>query len=496
MIITDLLKQDWKKDFRAQGFYKSLAVKILMGFLGLYFATLFLMLGIFLGEILDEVSPTLKPLEVFNGITLYILLGGLLFRFFMMQLNTLNLQTYQSLPIKRSTLVNFILLRPVFSWANYLTLLIVIPFAIKSVTAYYSGAIAFQFVINFILFIWFNTLFAAFLKRKFGSSFIALIVFLVIIAILAACEYFKVFSLFEVSRKIFNALTLHPAGLFITLACLLAAYGINLWFFSQNYYPEKFNEKLKKNDSTVTRRFTFLEKYGTVGELISLQMRLIFRHKRTKALVYMSAFFLLYGLIFYTNPVYKDKPGWLFFGAIFTTGILMIMYGQWIISWESSYFDSILTKNIPVKTYMRANYYLLLAFNAISFILSTPYFFFFGKIILYLHLAAFLYNTGVNISLFLFFSPFNTKRVDLNARSTFNYQGTTYKSFLIVLPILFLPMIVMGIASALGHTYIGLIIMGSLGLIGFLFREKILDLTVKLFNKRKYIMAAGFRETA
>ncbi|MGC3978868.1 MAG: DUF5687 family protein [Paludibacteraceae bacterium] len=301
--------------------------------------------------------------------------------------------------------------------------------------------------------------------------------------------------MFGFSMQMFNTLILHPAGLLISLAVVFVAYGLNIWFFSQNYYPEKFNEKLKQNESTITKSFTFLEKYGTVGELISLQIKLIFRHKRTKALVYMSAFFLFYGLIFYTNPVYKDQPGWLFFGAIFTTGILMIMYGQWIISWESSYFDSLMTKNIPIKTYMRANYYILTAFNTISFILTTPYFFF-GEKIIWLHIVAFLYNTGVNISLFLFFSSFNTKRVDLNARSSFNYQGTTYKSFLIVLPILFLPMIVMGIAAFVGYTNVGLAIMGGLGLIGFILREKILDQTIKLFNKRKYVMAEGFREKA
>lgn len=496
MIITDLLKQNWKKDFRNQSFYKGLAVKIFMGFMGFYFAAIFLGLGFALGELLDEASSTLKPLEIFNGATLYIILGGIMMRFMMMQLNTVNLQTYQSLPIKRSTLVHFILSKSVLSWGNYILLFTIIPFAVRSVAAYYSAGIALQFVFNFILIVWFDVLIANYLKRKFGSSIVALLIFIGIIGGFVALEYFKIFSLFNVSIKIFNILTQNPVGLLLSIVAVIAAYGLNLWFFSQNYYPEKFDEKIKKSESNVTKSFSFLEKYGTIGELISLQLRLIFRHKRTKALVYMSAMFLFYEIIFLLNPIYNDSPGMLFFAAVFTTGILMIMYGQWIVSWESSYFDTILTKNIPLKSYMRANYYLLMAFNTISFILTTPYFFFFGEKVVYLHLAAYLYNTGINISLFLFFSSFNTKRVDLNARSSFNYQGTTYKSFLIVMPILFLPMIVIGIASLFNQTNIGLIIMGSLGLIGFLFREKLIDISVKLFNKRKYIIAQGFRETA
>lgn len=498
MLITDLLKQNWLKNFRNQSFYRGLAVKILMGFMGLYASVVLFILGFFLNEKLSDVSATLKPLEVFNGAMLYIMLASIMIRFLMMSLNTLNLQTYQSLPIKRSTLVHFILTKSVLGLGNYILLIAIIPFALRGVAKYNydypSAGVAVQFVVNFIFIIWFDVLVANFLKRKFGSSLIALFVFIGIASGLAALEYFKIFSIFNISLRIFNILTQNPLGLLISIAAVIAAYGLNLWFFSQNYYPEKFDGKINKGNSTVTKSFTFLEKYGTAGELISLQIKLIFRHKRTKALVYMSVLFLFYEIIFLKNPIYKDSPAWLFFAAIFTTGILMIMYGQWVMSWESSYFDTILTKNIPTKTYMRANYYLLLAFNTISFILTTPYFFFYGKEVVFQHLAAYLYNTGVNISLFLIFSSFNTKRVDLNARSSFNYQGTTYKSFLIILPILFFPMIVMGIASAFNHAHIGLIIMGSVGAIGFIFREKLINISVKLLNKRKYIISQGFRE--
>ena len=144
---------------------------------------------------------------------------------------------------------------------------------------------------------------------------------------------------------------------------------------------------------------------------------------------------------------------------------------------------------------MNANFYLLVAFNIISFVLTTPYFFF-GTKIIYLHLAAFLFNTGVNIFLLMFFGTFNIKRVDLNARSSFNYQGTTYKSFLIVIPIMFLPMIIVGVVSAFASMNVALAVLAVLGLLGIIFREPLLRLCVNQFNKRKYLMAAGFRDKA
>ena len=171
----------------------------------------------------------------------------------------------------------------------------------------------------------------------------------------------------------------------------------------------------------------------------------------------------------------------------------MLMYGQWAISWDSGHFDGLMTKNIPVRTYLNANYYLMIAFNVICFILTTPYFFF-GEKIIFMHLAAFIFNVGVNVYLLLFLATFNTKRVDLSKTSAMNYQGTTYKSFLIVLPIMFLPMLLMGVLSALTSLTVALITLTILGLTGILLRNQLITLCVNQFNRRKYKLAEGFRE--
>src|SRR5674476_709073 len=91
MLIFHLISQEWKKNVRAQGFYRNLAVSLLMGLFALYMAAIFLFLGFSLNELLEKAHSTLNPTELFNGGMLYILLGGLAIRFFMQQLNTVNL---------------------------------------------------------------------------------------------------------------------------------------------------------------------------------------------------------------------------------------------------------------------------------------------------------------------------------------------------------------------------------------------------------------------
>jgi len=492
MLIADLLKQEWKKGYRAKGFYKNLAVSILLGFFTLYMAVIFLFLGFSLNGILEKADSSLNPTQLFNGAMLYVMLGGLALRFFMQPLNTFNLPPYQVLPIKRSSLMNFLMLKPLASPANYFLLLVVVPFAIKSVVGYYSVFIALRFILSFIFLVWFNSLTAAFLKRKFGAGLYSFLLVVLVMPGIGALEYFKVFSLFAVSRVVFDFIILNPVGLIVPICAVSGAYLLNKWFFSANFYPEKFNSKIK-GDKTVAANISFLNRFGIIGELITLEIKLILRHKRTKSILYMSVLFLFYGLIFYTNKGNANNNGMLFFAAMFITGFLMLMLGQWIISWDGSYFDTIMTKNIPVRSYMNANYFLLLGFNVICFVVTTPYFFF-GMKIVYLHLAAFLFNIGVTVYFLIYMATFKNTRIDLSKSSAMNYQGTSYKSMLIILPVMFLPMLIVYVLSALFSLTVALWTLSLLGLAGVIFRNSIITLCVNQFNRRKYKMAEGFRE--
>ena len=203
MVVGKLLKQEFLRSFRSQAFYKGLAVKLLMGFMALYFIVIFVVMGFFLGDMLGEADANLTPLELVNGASLYVLLSILVFRFFMQGLSSVNLEFYQTLPIKRNTLVNLLLFKPLFQPANYLVLLVVVPFALRSVVQWQSGLVATQLIVNTILLVWFNVWLSAFLKRRFGSNLIALFVLVGVGAAFGALEYFNIFSLFDISMKIF-----------------------------------------------------------------------------------------------------------------------------------------------------------------------------------------------------------------------------------------------------------------------------------------------------
>lgn len=107
MLILNLIGQEWLKSIRARGFYKNVVVSIFLGIFTLYIAVIFLILGFSLNGLLEKVPGTMNPTELFSGAMLYMLLGGLALRFFMQQLNTMNLPPYQVLPVKRSILMQY-----------------------------------------------------------------------------------------------------------------------------------------------------------------------------------------------------------------------------------------------------------------------------------------------------------------------------------------------------------------------------------------------------
>ena len=495
MLLFSLLKQNWQKTFRARGFYNNLAVNILLGFVVLYFIVIFFMLGLFLHEMLrGSATVDRTPLQIFNGFTLYILFAGLAIRYIMQQLATINIQIYQILPVKRNTIVNYLLFTPLLNPINYILFFTIIPFAVRSVSVDYNTATALGFVLNFFFIVCFNSLMASFIKRKFGSNFWGFFSVLAFFGIIIALEYFKIFSLYRISSVVFDFVTLKPFGLAAPLLAIGLVYLLNRWFFAQNYYAETFEKKVKTEKNYGATNLSFLNRFGIIGEIMALELKLIWRHKRTKNMIFIAVLFLCYGLLFYTNEIYADKHGYLFFIAMLMTGAITFLYGQWIVSWNSTHFDGLMTKNVSVRSYLTANYYLMLAGNVACFIVTLPYFLF-GTHIAMVHVAAFLFNSGVNVFLLTFFSTYYTKRIDLSVRSAMNFQGTSFKNFLVVLPIMFFPMILVGIFSIFSATNTALIILSIIGLIGLLFQKQLITMCVNQFNRRKYALCEGFRQT-
>jgi hypothetical protein len=135
----------------------------------------------------------------------------------------------------------------------------------------------------------------------------------------------------------------------------------------------------------------------------------------------------------------------------------------------------------------------MLLVTTLVYVLSLFYIYF-GLRVFVVNSLMFLFNIGCSTFYFLYLSTFNKSKFDLSG-SVFSTQGKGTNQFVAI----FLLMIVVAVPFLTFQWLIGgkagLVGLGLLGVLGFVFHNQILALLTKQFERRKYIMSEGFRQT-
>jgi hypothetical protein len=304
-------------------------------------------------------------------------------------------------------------------------------------------------------------------------------------------DYFSVVKLTTLSERFFSSILLNPSLALIPLVILVSSYLIQYRFLLNRMYPEEV-VKSKTYEASDIPRIKYLESLGLTGDLIMLEMKLWWRHKRTKSMLYLLPIFILYGLVFYPQPVYRDQTGWLIFVGIFMSGGLMMNYLNYAFGYESNYFDGILTRKIDMSRYIRAKLTIGMMITTFCFIITVPYVFF-GTDILLINLVTYFFNIGFLSFLLTYMATYNKLKMDLSKGSAFNYQGIGATNWLVLIPAFLLPVLIYVPFGALGYKYAGLAFIGLVGIAGLIFRNLLIRKITSNFFERKYIMAEGFR---
>ncbi|MCX6235876.1 MAG: DUF5687 family protein [Bacteroidetes bacterium] len=486
------IRHQWKQATRSSIWQKNVLTNVILGFfLFIIFLELFLV-GILIDKILSDIAPDKNPVTLFNGILLYYFLSDLVVRFFIQQLSAFSFEAYLHMPVKKPAIVHYAVLKTKLSIFNILPLFIFIPFAFKVIPQVYSSGISWIWLISVISLVLFNNFFASYLKRQIGNKpgiigYVALI-----LALAIALDYFHVISLSALSGRMFNYLCSHPVMAVIPVFLMILSYVNYYAFLRAKLFAEELQTHKDGNVDALTN-LRYFKTLGLTGEMIALEIKLMWRNKRTRTIIYLFPLFVLYGLFFYPQPIYRDGFAFLIFVGFFMTGGMMLSYINYAFGWESCYFDAILTNNIDFIKYIRIKFMISVMLCTICFIVTLPYAFFGWKIIL-VNFALYLYNIGFLSFILLYMATFNKKRIDLSRPSAFNYQGISAMNWLAILPGFLLPVLLVLPFRLAGYPYAGILFLGILGVAGLAFHKSLLKLIVNNLEKRKYIMAEGFRE--
>ena len=312
------------------------------------------------------------------------------------------------------------------------------------------------------------------------------------VALFIALDHYRLFSISAISA--FGGLTLlrTPWLVILPLALFAIAYVNNRRFLLKNLYVEELS---KKTGSVRSTEYSWLQRWGVLGELVALDIRLILRNKRPRQMVVSAGLMLFYGLIIY-RPIYMHpfNTTLLLFAGLLITGMFIIGFGRFTFAWQSGSFDGLLSSNLPMSEYIREKFMLYTAGATIAFVLSTFYGFIDLRLIL-LQAATYLYNIGVNSVVTIWSSTYSYKRIDLSKGNSFNYEGSGGTTNLIYMLIAMAgPLAIYLPFQFLHQPWTGVAAVAVIGLAGLLGRFWWIDLITKGFYKRKYLMLEGFRE--
>lgn len=492
MLIKSFIDHQWKQAIRSTIFQKNIVVNIFLGLIVLLLFLEFLVAGLYLGDKWHTLFPNDDPVSKFNSILLYYFAFDLIIRFFMQNLPIMSVQSYLHLPVKKSSILHYLLSKSLLSIFNYLPLLVFIPIAIFQVAANHDSTIAFAWILSVFFLMLSNNFLLLYMKRQLvGNAKVVGFFGLFILALLIG-DRFDIISLSSFSSTIFDQLINQPIAVLIPILLLIFLYRLNYNYLQGRMYPEELRVGKAKEVDAVSD-IKYLKKLGQIGDIVGVEIKLFLRHKRTKSILYMTPIFLFYGLIFYTQPEMYDQDGFKIFLGWFITGGLMYNYLNFAFTYESNYFDAILTHDIDMRRYFRMKFMVALLISSACFVLTIPYVYFGAKILLF-HFVMYLYNIGTLSFALLYLATFNSNRMDLSKGAAFNYQGMGASNWLSMIPAILVPVLIFWLFSSLGLPYVGLAIIGSGGILGLLFNKTIIDKLVKQFLSRKYKMAEGFRK--
>ncbi|OUL61246.1 DUF5687 family protein [Flavobacterium sp. AJR] len=485
-MIKKFIYLEWKSFSRSASFGANVALKIVIGFLAIYFSLILIGAGTGIFYLLKKMN--LDPLLTINKFLIYYFLFDLVIRLLMQAIPVLNIKPLLTLSIQKKTIVHFSLGKTVLSFFNIIHAFFFIPFTIVLLIEGYDILSVIFWHLAIIALIYINN----FLNILLSNIDKLFVVFLGIIAVLGGLQYYDFFDITNYAVLLFDGFC-NIKGLFLIPVLVLAGlYYMTFIYFKDNLYLDAGLST--KHDVATTENLTWLNQFGTLGTFLKNDIKLIKRNKRSKMTIIMSLFFLLYGLLFFSASTHQP-PVMQILAGIFVSGGFLFTFGQFVPSWDSSYYQLMMTQNIPYKGYITSKWWLIVIATIISTIIASFYLYFGWKVYLTIVVGA-IYNIGVNSHLVLLGGAFTKTPIDLTSTSGAfgDKKAFNVNAMLLTLPKMLLPLGLYWIGLWFGNPNIGLALVAIAGIIGFAFKDKVFLLIEKRYKIEKYSTISAYKQ--
>lgn len=492
MLLLELRKHARLAAKRHPMFEKNRFGKFFMYFMKAFWAGYFILIGVLLGFGLSEDSIAMEPYHIINKGIFIILAIDFLLRFVFQKTPTQEIKQYLLLPVEKNKLLNFLLLKSGADGYNAFWLFMIVPFAFITVLKYFGVMGVITYCFGFYLLMVLNNFWYLMCRTLINEKTIFVLIPIAFYALLGVAEFTLKHPVSTFTMNLGELFIMSkPLGFLGVLIVIAGLAWINRIIMLRNLYAE-----LAKTEDTKVKRvmeYKFLERYGEVGEYFRLELKLLFRNKRSKSMFRMGCFLIIMLTAMLFTPSYEGPFGKSFVG-IYNFAILGILMLTQIMSFEGNYLDGLMSRKESIYNLLRAKYYFYSFAVIVPFILMIPVIVM-GKISLLMAFSYAFFTTGFIYFIILQLAVYNNKTTPLN-ESMIGRQstGTGFQS-LISLMAFGIPMLVINLLRmAVGETasqWILLVIGITLTCTSHLWIRNI----YKRFMKRRYKNMEGFRDT-
>lgn len=485
---SSLFQLGFKKFLRAPQMEAKLSIKILMGLLFLYFGGSILFGGIVIYPALSKKFPQQDAISIINSILVLIFIFELIIRYFLQQLPVTEIKSLLLLPITKKRIIRNVLLRSLISIYNAIPYLFYLPISIalfkddyllSQAFAWWASLMLLSLSINFITIL-------ANKNNKILGSFV-----LGFISLYVAENNFEI-EIIKLVGRFFDSIIEQPTMALIPLSIFFGFYGITFNFLKNNLNLE--GSLVAKKEVANAERYDFLDIFGSHALFLKNDLRLIVRNIRPRNVVLASFLFLFYGLAFF--PTIEHQPEFFIpFASIFITGGFLLTYGNYVPAWDSEYYPFLMCQNLSYKRYLDSKWSLMTFAVVVSTLLSIPYVYF-GIDVYLMILSGAFFNVGLGTWITLYGGLLNKQSLQLNvkAKAFENTQAFSGKQFLMILPKMILPVLLYLIPAKIFNSTVGFITLASIGVLGIVFKNQILNQMVRLYVKEKHQTLEAFTQ--
>jgi len=485
-MIQKFLYLEWKSFIRSASFGTNLALKILLGFIAILYAFVLLMAGI--GAFYGLKEMHLDPLQEVDKYLIYYFLVDLAIRLLLQKIPVMNIRPLLALPFKRTTIVNFSIGKTLLSFFNFLHAFFFLPFTIILLVEGYDVVSVIFWHLAIISLVYSNNFLNIILTNKDN----VFAVFAAIVLILGGFQYYHFFDITTYTSVFFDGLFSTKWTFLLPVLALMSLYYYTFYYLKNNLYLDAGLSS--KHEIAKTENLTWLNQFGTLGTFLKNDIKLIKRNKRSRTTVIMSLLFLFYGLLFFRENSHQPEVMRIFAG-IFVSGGFLFTFGQFVPSWDSSYYPLMMTQNISYKGYLSSKWWLVVIATFISTILASFYLFYGWQVYLTIVVGA-IYNIGVNSHLVLLGGAFTKTPIDLAmSKGAFgDKKAFNVNTMLLSLPKLVLPLLLYWAGTSLMNPNLGLVFVGIAGVLGFALRDKVFSMIEKIYRTEKYKTIDAYKQ--